>query len=79
MADVRICPELRRLLDLFSDANREYTSRTRALADAAISYETEFFQRCWEECRRAREKCAAARSRLKAHALEHGCITDFPD
>ena len=72
-----ICRERQRLLDAYGDAAADFIRRGRAVADVAISYEADLFQRTWQECEAARIRCAELRHDLTAHMQEHGCLLNL--
>ena len=73
MARIRICSERQRLLDAYSEASRDLFQGGRALAAAATSYEADAFQRLWDRCESARQRCAGIRHQLTTHMHDHGC------
>jgi hypothetical protein len=73
MPRIAMCRERQRLLAAYGEAARDLTERGRVLAAAATSYEADIFQRLWERCETARERCAGVRHELTAHMKEHGC------
>jgi hypothetical protein len=68
-----ICAYRQALLDSYGDATGDLLQRGRALAVAAASYEADAFQRLWDACETARQRCASIRHELMAHMQEHGC------
>jgi hypothetical protein len=69
------CAEWRRLLNLYAEATRKLSELTRPLADAALSYERNAFDRAWEVCEGARQLCADIRRQMREHLESHGCGT----
>jgi hypothetical protein len=67
------CRERQTLLDAYAAATSDLSREGRALAVAATSYEAEIFQRMWDHCETARQRCADLRHQLAAHMQEHGC------
>jgi hypothetical protein len=71
------CAERARLLDLYSSATGDFSYQVARLGDIALSYETDAFNRAWEQCENARQYCADIRKQIYTHVEEHGCALEL--
>jgi hypothetical protein len=72
------CCEQRRLLTLYAEATNKLSAMTSALANAAVSYERDAFDRAWEKCEAARRLCGDIRCLMYEHIDEHRCGLQLP-
>lgn len=77
MTGVGICPERQRLLNSYGEATKAFYLRGRELTDVALSYESDIFQRAWDRCENARQRCADLRHELVAHMQDHSCFLNL--
>ncbi|HEY1238992.1 MAG TPA: hypothetical protein VGF16_00490 [Bryobacteraceae bacterium] len=67
------CPQRWRLMIQYSRAVASFEKRVARLQDAALSYETDAFDRAWEGCEAARRHCDDVRLCLYEHLEAHHC------
>ena len=72
------CPERSRLLDLYAQATSELSHLVNALAEIALGYKREAFDRAWEQCEEAQKLCLDIRRQMYAHMNEHRCALEVP-